>query len=82
MTELEVYPDKMPNVAGSLNYVPLDAVTFDGRSESESGTAYQELRDRSDDLQAAVGEAIHQYHRTHPERVEAILDSAAAAFDR
>jgi hypothetical protein len=82
LAELEVYPDKMPNGTGSLNYVPLDAVTSDGKTESDTGTAYQELRDRSDDLRAAVGDAIHQYHRSHPERVEAILDSAASAFDR
>jgi hypothetical protein len=82
LVELEAYPDKMPNGAGSLNYVPLDAVTADGEAESESGTAYQELRGRSDDLRAAIGEAIHEFHRSHPERVEAILDSAASAFDR
>jgi hypothetical protein len=72
----------MPSGAGSLNYVPLDAVTVDGETESNSGTAYQELRDRSDDLRAAVGDAIHQFHRNHLERVEAILDTTASAFDR
>jgi hypothetical protein len=82
LAELEAYPGKMTNGTGSLNYVPLDAVTADVESESDAGTAYQELRWRSDDLRAAVGEAIHQYHRSHPERVEAILDSAASAFDR
>jgi len=82
LKELEAYPDRLPNGAGALVYVASDAVTLDGEPEDRSDTAYQELRARSDDLRAAVGEAIHQFHRNHSERVETILDSAASSYDR
>ncbi len=82
MTELESYPDRLPNGANSLQHVPADMVTSDGTYEPEQGSGYDLLRARSNVLRAAVGEAIHQIHREHPERVLGILDSAISSFDR
>ena len=82
IAELEVYPQRMPNGAASLRRVPFDVVTIDGAPENGSESGYNILRERSDVLRAAVGEAVHQLHRNHPERVPDILDTAISNFDR
>ena len=82
IAELEHFPQRMPNGAVSLLYVPSDVVTANGAPADESESGYHILRQRTDDLRAAVGDAVHQLHRGHPERVPAILDSAISTFDR
>ena len=82
MAELESYPDRLPNGANSLLHVGDDMVTSDGTYEQDQESGYELLRERSNVLWAAVGEAIHQLHHEHPERVLEIVDSAISGFDR
>jgi hypothetical protein len=48
-------------------------VTSEGTSHREQESGYDLRRARSNVLRAAVGEAIHQIHREHPEQVLEIL---------
>ncbi len=80
--ELELYSQRMPEQANSLRYVPHDVIARDENSKSSPESGYHSLRTKSNDLRAAVGEAVHQPHRGHSERVPEILDSAISTFDR
>ncbi|GEM_PF-1043995 len=82
LDELVRYPGQLPNGSAGLFYVPSEAVTVNGRPESEAGAAFDTMRQNASVLRAAVGEALHRIQRGHAHEVEQILESAATDFDR
>ncbi len=80
--ELIDYPQTLPSGCTGLEYVPADSVTSaDGLTE-DSLQAFAQLRNRSEGLRAAVGEALHSIQRNRMHEVSDILDAAVTDFDR
>ena len=80
--ELVRYPERLPNGAAALVYVPHDALSRDGRADDEAQSAFHSLREHAVPLRAAVGEALHRFQRGHVDEAIRILEGALTEFDR